>query len=113
MQRFRRPFKTVPKRLRSSSLAVACLALAACASAPVQEMSDARQAIHVAEQTSIAPPAADTLQKARQLLLKAQSELEAGAYDNARQHALDARDQAIRAREQASPPLPANASGSL
>ncbi len=77
------------------------LVLTACASAPVQEMSDARQAINSAEVAGAAQRSPDTLLAAQRLLQDAQARLEAGAYDDARQHALDARDEAIKAREQA------------
>lgn len=77
------------------------LALTACASAPVQEMSDARQAIDSAEAAGASQRSADALIAARRLLQEAQIRLEAGAYAAARQHALDARDEAIKARERA------------
>jgi hypothetical protein len=81
------------------------LVLTGCAGAPVQEMSDARQAIHSAEIAGAAQRSPDTLLAAQHLLQKAQTRLEAGAYDNARQHALDARDEAIKARERATATL--------
>lgn len=48
----------------------------------------------------------DTLHMAQRLLQEAQIRLEAGAYDDARQHALDARNAAIKAREQAAAHFP-------
>lgn len=90
-------------------LAVAMLALSACATAPpVQEMSDARQAIRAAEAVGAAQRSPDTLLAAQRLLREAQMQLEAGAYDSARRHALGARDAAIQAREIATkrPPSP-------
>lgn len=80
---------------------VAILLLNACAAAPVQEMSDARQAIRSAEAVGAARRSPGALSTAQRLLQEAQAQLEAGAYDDARRHALDAREQAIRAREQA------------
>ncbi|MCC6135635.1 MAG: DUF4398 domain-containing protein [Candidatus Contendobacter sp.] len=80
---------------------VAILLLNACAAAPVQEMSDARQAIRSAEAVGAERQSSDALSAAQRLLQQAQAQLEAGAYDDARRHALDAREQAIRAREQA------------
>lgn len=77
------------------------LALAACVTAPVQEMSDARQAIYSAEAVGAAQRSLDTLLAAQRLLREAQAHLEAGAYDEARQYAVDARDEAIKARERA------------
>jgi hypothetical protein len=71
-------------------------------------MSDARQAIHAAEAVGAAQRSPAPLLAARRLLQEAQTQLEAGAYDRARRHALDARDAAIRAREIATkrPPSP-------
>jgi len=77
------------------------LALAACVSAPVQEMSDARQAIYSAEAAGAAQRSPNALRAAERLLQEAQGRLEAGAYDDARRYARDARDHAIQAREQA------------
>ncbi|RUQ34994.1 MAG: DUF4398 domain-containing protein [Candidatus Competibacteraceae bacterium] len=82
-------------------LPVAILVLAACATAPVQEMSDARQAIHSAEAAGAVQHSPDHLQSAQRLLREAQTYLESGAYDDARRNALDARDAAIKAREKA------------
>lgn len=81
--------------------AVAILSLAACATAPVQEMSDARQAIRSAEAVGAAQRSPDALSAAQRLLREAQTHLEVGAYGDARRSALDARDAAIKAREQA------------
>ena len=80
---------------------VALLSLAACATAPVQEMSDARQALRSAEAAGAVERSPDAFSTAQRLLRDAQMNLEAGAYENARRLALDARDEAIRAREQA------------
>ncbi len=82
-------------------LAILMLALAACATAPVQEMSDARQAIRSAEAVGAAQHSPESLMAAQQLLRKAQTYLEAGAYDDARRYALGSRVQAIKAREAA------------
>lgn len=86
------------------------LSVGACASAPVQEMSDARQAIRAAEEAGASEAPSYPLQQARQLLEQAQSELEAGAYLSARRLAQAARDQATLARQVASgrqvPPPP-------
>ena len=76
-------------------------ALSACASAPVQEMSDARQAIYSAEAAGARQRSPAALLEAQRLLQEAQAGLEAGTYQQARQQALDARDEAIKAREQA------------
>jgi hypothetical protein len=75
--------------------------LVACASAPVQEMSDARQAIQAAHAAGAERVARETLLSARFLLEKAEQELESGHYREARRNALGARAQAMLAREQA------------
>lgn len=77
---------------------------AACASAPpVQEMSDARQAIRAAE-SALGPGYAVPLRSARALLERAQLQLEAGAYAEAREYAIEARKEALRARDLADNP---------
>jgi len=82
-------------------LAVLFAMLACATMPPVQEMSDARQAIRSAEEAGAARYSPQQLRQARQLLDRAQTDLEAGAYFNARRFALDAREEAIRAREKA------------
>lgn len=66
---------------------------------PVQEMSDARQAIRSAQQAGADKYSPEKLGKAVKLLEQAQHWLNNKAYGNARQFALDARDEAIVARE--------------
>ena len=100
MQRPRRFPEALTTKL--TLLAVAILALAACATPPVQEMSDARQAIRSAEAAGAVRRSPDILRAAQILLERAQARLEAGAYDDARRYALDARVEAIKAREKAS-----------
>jgi len=84
-----------------TQLTAVLLLLTACTAAPVQEMSDARQAIDSAEAVGAARRSPETLTAAQRLLQEAQAQLEAGAYPEARRHALEARAEAIRAREQA------------
>ena len=81
--------------------AFSLLTLTACATAPVQEMSDARQAIYSAEAAGAVRRSPEALLAAQRLLWEAQERLEAGAYGEARRYAVDARDAAIKAREQA------------
>ncbi len=73
------------------------LAVAACASAPVQDMSNARQAIAAAQQAGAEHMAANEMAEARQLLKKAQTELDNGDYSSARQDAIRARSAAEKA----------------
>ncbi len=81
---------------RCAAVAALCL-LAACASAPVQEMSDARQAIHAAEEAGAAAVAADALRDARRLLASAEQKLQRQAYSGARVDAREARRRAAEA----------------
>jgi len=83
-------------------VAVAVLALlAACVSAPVQEMSDARQAIHAAEEAGAAALAPEALRDAKRLLTSAERKLQREAYASARQDAREARRRAAEALEAA------------
>ncbi|MEJ2516067.1 MAG: DUF4398 domain-containing protein [Gammaproteobacteria bacterium] len=71
--------------------------LAGCASAPVQEMSDARQAIDAAEQAGAAAVAPAPLSEARFLLNSAEAKLARKAYNGARVDARQARQKAAEA----------------
>jgi hypothetical protein len=74
------------------------LVLAACGSGPpVQEMSDARQAIAVAREAGAGERAADQLRAAEALLDSAQQKLTDHAYDEAREDALQAKLKALDA----------------
>lgn len=77
---------------------ILCLLLAACASAPpVQEMSDARQAIMAAEQADADQYAPTTLTDARRYLAEAEQLLRDEAYGPARINAVRAKNRAVRA----------------
>jgi hypothetical protein len=78
-------------------LAVAVLALAACAGAPVQEMSNARQAIRAARDAGAEQAAPQKLNEAEALLNRAEDSLERRAYREARRSAIAARDKAAEA----------------
>lgn len=78
-------------------LAAAVVMLAACAAAPVQEMSDARQAVMAAEQAGAEEHAPERLNEARNHLARAQQSLEVRDYDEAREYATRARESAVRA----------------
>ncbi len=74
------------------------LALSACGSGPpVQEMSDARQAIAVAREAGAASHAAEDLSAAEAYLESAQRNLSERAYGEARQDALKAKLKALDA----------------
>ena len=96
----------VKVRIKLILLICIIVILSACTVAPVQEMSDARMAIRSAEEAGAALYSPVQLSEARQLLNQAQNNLERGSYSAAKHYALGARDQAIRAREQASAHLP-------
>ena len=78
------------------------LALASCVSAPVQEMSDARQAIQAAKESYSEGQSQENLVKAESLLKAAEEALENGEYKKARLTATEARNEAIKA-QRASP----------
>ena len=80
------------------------LLLLGCASAPIQEMSDARQAINAARAVMDAGTSAalrEDFERAETLLEDAETELRAGEYSKARRYAEEAKLLAIEARERA------------
>jgi hypothetical protein len=81
-------------------LLAACLAafvLSACAGPPVQEMSDARQAIEAAEDAGALEHAPMQLRFARDLISSAETKLSKRAYNGARRDARLAREKAVEA----------------
>lgn len=78
--------------------AIAALLLVGCVTAPpVQEMSDARQAIKAAELAEGDRLAADTLGDARRFLAEAERQIQDEAYGPARMNALRAKNRAALA----------------
>jgi hypothetical protein len=78
--------------------ALLLVALAACtAGPPVQEMSDARQAIAAAREAGAGQYAAAPLTEAVELLGDAERELQVRQYHNARRAAVDAKNAAFDA----------------
>ena len=73
------------------------MGLCACAGAPVQEMSNARQAIKAARDAGADKTAPQTLNEAQALLDRAQNNLERRAYKDARRDAIAARGKAAEA----------------
>jgi hypothetical protein len=73
------------------------LLISGCVSAPVQEMSDARQAILAAKETG-AKPVHPSLAKAESLLKEAEMALEIGEYKKAKLTATEARNEALKAQ---------------
>jgi hypothetical protein len=79
------------------SLMLACMGVTACAGAPVQEMSNARQAIKAARDAGAEKRAPQTLHEAQALLDRAQDNLQRRAYRDARRDAIAARGKAAEA----------------
>ena len=77
------------------------LALSACGSAPVQEMSEARQAIDAARAAGAEQHAPRQYKKAQMLLKDAEQLLNDRHFRKAGLSAAEARDEAVRARETA------------
>jgi PBP1b-binding outer membrane lipoprotein LpoB len=83
---------------------IGALVLAGCVTAPpVQEMSDARQAIAAAEQADAARVAADTLAEAHRLLAEAERQIQEEAYGPARMNAIRAKNRAALALRSTQP----------
>ncbi len=79
-------------------LFIACCGLFACETAPpVQEMSDARQAIAVAKEAGAADHAASQLQAAEDFLASAEKKLSERAFHQARSDANQAKSKALDA----------------
>ncbi len=73
--------------------------LAACGVAPVQEMSDARQAMRAAHDAGADQKVPELYNQAETLLDKAVHELDEGDYDQARKAAVSAKKAALDAIE--------------
>lgn len=76
---------------------VLAAAAVACAGAPVQEMSDARQAVSIADQLQAAKAAPNEMAAAHDYLDKAQAALDSGDFGAAREAATLARQAAVKA----------------
>lgn len=89
----------MPPRRFVSGLLLAMLSgtLAACAAAPVQEMSNARQAIKAARDAGADRVAPQKLSEAQALLERAENSLQSRSYRDARRNAVAARGRASEA----------------
>jgi sialic acid synthase SpsE len=76
---------------------LACCALGACASAPAQEMSNARQAIRAAREAGAEQVAPQQYMEARLHLEQAEASLQSRNYREARRQAVAARGKAVEA----------------
>ena len=96
-------FPPVTQKLLFSLPGVAfLLVLISCSiNPPVQEMSNARQAIQSAYEVKAQLYAPSPLKEAEQSLERATNALDKGDYPSARESAIAAQQQAIKARQQA------------
>jgi len=78
--------------------------LTACTGMPVQEMSDARQAVDAARKAGAETQAPDELQSAEKLLQDAEKALVDGDYGKAKTNAKAAKDQAVTAQDKSQTP---------
>jgi Tfp pilus assembly protein PilX len=92
--------KTKPYFFKSFLL-VLVLLMAACTGMPVQEMSNARQAVEAARKAGADTRATKDLESAEALLKDAEKALEEGDYSLAKDNAKAARDQAVTAQDKA------------
>lgn len=94
----RRRFVVPRPRRHRLTVAILVLLIAGCATAPIQEMSDARQTINAAREAGAEAEVPGSLNRAEVLLDDAQRELEQMNYKRARTDAVAARGQAEKAR---------------
>jgi hypothetical protein len=83
----------------SAILLLIAIFLSACTGMPVQEMSDARQALEAARKAGAETRAPGELESAEQLLQDAEKALVDGDYGKAKDSAKAAKDQAVTAQE--------------
>jgi hypothetical protein len=79
--------------------ALLLILIGACAGIPVQEISDARQAVRAAEEVGAVQYAPIHYERAETLLGRAERAMAAGDYEKARGEATFAREEALKARE--------------
>jgi len=89
----------LPETIRRLLPCLVVLGISACTAAgpPVQEMSDARQAIAAAREAGAATLASDSLVVAESRLAEAEGQLQGHMYWNAKRLALGAKESAIAA----------------
>lgn len=95
------PNKHVTNVKRFAAIVILFGVLFGCASAPVQEMSDARQSIEAAREAGAVRFAPDNLKAAEDHLEQAKQLLDRGQYDQARERARLARELALEAQRKA------------
>lgn len=82
---------------RGLLLTLLCAGLFGCAGAPVQEMSNARQAIKAARDAGADQSAPQKMSEAQSLLEQAETSLQKGDWRDARRNAVEARGRATEA----------------
>jgi outer membrane murein-binding lipoprotein Lpp len=83
--------------LRFIAVLIGITCLAGCRNPPVQEMSDARQAIAAAQTAGATPTSSPEFQAAQAAIARAESHLEAKEYTRARLAAMQAKHHATAA----------------
>lgn len=92
-----KPLSSIVKHIGGSTFLV--VLLSACASAPIQEMSNARQSVQAAREAGASEYAAYNLQTANEYLARAERELELRYFSRARHDAIVAKSEARKAHE--------------
>lgn len=87
--------------MRITIAACVLMMLSACGGAPVQEMSDARQAIRAAQAAGAGDKAPEALARAQHLIDEAQRRLQRHDYREAGRSAVEAREAAVQALQAA------------
>jgi len=93
------PTPRFTRTLKTLLYVAVILIVNACASVPIQEMSDARQAIQAARSVGVDENSQANLVQAKKLLKKAEQALHTGEYKEARVNAVAARQEAIQAQQ--------------
>ena len=89
------------RKYRIAAVSLLLMLLAGCATAPVQEMSDARQALQAAQQAGAPQSAPQEYARAKALMQSAEDQLSVGGYQSARKLAEQAKSVAQQARDKA------------
>ncbi|MCF6218414.1 MAG: DUF4398 domain-containing protein [Gammaproteobacteria bacterium] len=98
---FKRKSLFLAKNIATYGLVFCCFfALFACAAAPIQEMSDARQAVQAAKTSGVDVQQSKLLELAEDHLKSAELKLQRRWYNSAREDAILARDAALKSQQE-------------
>ncbi len=98
---FKRENLFLAKNIATRGLVFCCfLVLFACAAAPIQEMSDARQAVQAAKASGVDVQQNKLLELAEDHLKSAELKLQRRWYNSAREDAILARDAALKSQQE-------------